>query len=196
MIIVTATFLVACNANSTPPQTDNNLSTEDNGGLGGDLSTENPDNSTDDSDSNVSPDIDNGQEPETQNVYQTLLMSTTNGLNIRSGNSTNYQTVGQINKGDCVTYKGKSGSFYITEYKGKTAYVAEKYVEMLEFETSNNSGIESAIAHGQSLLGVPYELGAQRLHWGNGVLNTNYTGNTYDCSSLVQYMFYHGMGIN
>lgn len=209
MAVVSITFFSACNKVEVPPITDDqDESTEndellDNDNLGTDTDT----NGTPDDDLDVDildPDIlnngnntdDNLQDDVEVIEYQTLLISTTNSLNIRSGASTSYASVGNINSGDMVLYTGESGSFYSTLYKGKTAYVSKSYVKKVEFQMSDNDGIESAIAYGIALLGTPYELGAQRLHWGNGILNTNYTGTTYDCSSLVQYMYYYGMGIN
>ncbi len=210
MIIATSLCFIACDATETPPTTENNTTTDDNlssedlflddDNDSEDLSTEDNQTTEDNlsTDTENVPQVDNGQDDQDEEIiqYQTLLMSTTNSLNIRSGSSTSYAVVGQIDKGDCVTFCGTAGSFYITEYKGKTAYVSMSYVQKVQFEMSDNAGIELAIAYGQALLGTPYELGAERLHWGNGVFNTNYTGTTYDCSSLVQYMYYYGMGIN
>ena len=40
------------------------------------------------------------------------------------------------------------------------------------------------------LMGYPYVWGAQRYHWGNGKLNTNFKNGEFDCSALVQYVYY------
>ena len=47
---------------------------------------------------------------------------------------------------------------------------------------------------GYSLLGTPYVYGAVRLHDGKGNLLKGFTAQKFDCSSLVQYVFYHGAG--
>ncbi|MDE7306575.1 MAG: C40 family peptidase, partial [Clostridia bacterium] len=43
-------------------------------------------------------------------------------------------------------------------------------------------------------LGTPYVYGAVRLHDGKGNMLKGFTKNAFDCSSLMQYMFYEGAG--
>ena len=64
----------------------------------------------------------------------------------------------------------------------------------MEIESENDK-IESAISLGSSLLGYPYVWGSQRYHWGNGILNKNYVHGEYDCSALVQYVYYKSNGV-
>ena len=56
--------------------------------------------------------------------------------------------------------------------------------------------IETVIEYGLSLLGFPYVYGAIRLHDGNGRLLSNFNDTKYDCSSLTQFIYYHGAKIN
>lgn len=127
-------------------------------------------------------------EPE-KPVQDIMLRSNTNGLNIRSGMGTGYSSLGSINKGDLVAFVTRCGDWYETVYREKKAYVFAQHVSQVVFDKSS-AKVESAIEIGKKLLGIPYVYGAQRLHYGNGVLNSNFTGSSYDCSSYVQYIYY------
>ena len=59
----------------------------------------------------------------------------------------------------------------------------------MEVESEQDS-VEKAIEIGCSLLGHPYVWGSQRYHWGNGKLNSNFVKGEFDCSALVQYIYY------
>ena len=50
------------------------------------------------------------------------------------------------------------------------------------------------IEEGYKLLGVPYVYGAVRFHDGKGKLLGGFSAQKFDCSSLVQYVFYKGAG--
>ena len=52
--------------------------------------------------------------------------------------------------------------------------------------------MENVLLEGYKLIGVPYVYGAVRVHDGKGKLLTGFTAQKFDCSSLVQYMFYKG----
>ena len=136
--------------------------------------------------------------PETPVPKATYVRSKVNGLNIRSAPTTSASSLGYIDKGDMVAYKGTEGNWYITEYKNKTAYIraGTTYTELFETELSSDPRIESVIEEGYKLLGFPYVYGAVRLHNGNGVLLSNFDKTKFDCSSLMQYIFYYGAGVN
>lgn len=124
-------------------------------------------------------------------TYDICIKSNTNGLNIRSGMGSNYSSVGYIDKNDMVTFiKDVGNGWYETVYKGKTAYISSKYTSLYYFNTSKNTEVESSIDIGKTLLGYPYIYGAQRYHFGNGILNKNFKSYEYDCSSFTQYIFY------
>ena len=53
---------------------------------------------------------------------------------------------------------------------------------------------EDVLAEGYKLIGVPYVYGAVRLHDGKGNFLKGFTAQKFDCSSLVQYVFYQGAG--
>ncbi len=136
-------------------------------------------------------------EDEKKRTY-TYIRSKVNGLNLRSGAGTSYSSVGYINTNDMVSYKGISGKWYITEYKGKTAYVSadSAYTEIFKIEDEHNETTENIINEGLKLLGFPYVYGAVRLHDGKGNFLKNFDDTKYDCSSLMQYMFYYGAKVN
>lgn len=116
------------------------------------------------------------------------IKSNANGLNVRSG-AGNYKVVGTMEKNDMLEYHGTEGNYYKTVFKEKTAYVYKAHAELLEFDMGSNE-VESAISFGASLMGYPYVWGSQRYHWGNGKLNSNFVNGEFDCSALVQYVYF------
>lgn len=125
--------------------------------------------------------------------YAYYLSSKVNSLSVRSGTSTASSKLGSINKGDMLSLEGESGNWYRTVYKEKTAYVHKDYVTLVKIAKGDDR-IEKVIAIGLKLLGHPYVYGSERYHWGNGKLNYNFVPGNYDCSALMQYMFYFGNG--
>ncbi|MGN0823334.1 MAG: C40 family peptidase, partial [Candidatus Gallimonas sp.] len=117
----------------------------------------------------------------------------TNGLNVRSGAGTSYSSLGQADYGLLLKYTGKTGNWYITYYRGKTAYVSadSAYTSLSQLETGN-AATEQVVEHGMRLLGTPYVYGAVRLHDGYGNKLKGFTTSKFDCSSLMQYIFYEG----
>ena len=55
--------------------------------------------------------------------------------------------------------------------------------------------MEKVIGEGYKLLGVPYVYGAVRLHNGKGKMLAEFSVQKFDCSSLMQYIFYKGAGV-
>lgn len=103
--------------------------------------------------------------------------------------------LGSLDKGDMVKPIGRSGDWYEILYLGASAYISASHVTEVSFEKTGDS-IESVITEGKKLLGIPYVYGAQRYHFGNGSLNPAYDGKSYDCSSLMQYIFKAGADID
>ena len=128
-------------------------------------------------------------------VKDTLLASTVNGLQVRSGAGTNYGAMGALDASDMAMPVRTTGNWYEVLYKNKTGYVSAAYVTPVGF-TAGSRAVENVIDVGKQLLGLPYVFGAQRYHWGNGIRNTNYDGKSYDCSSLMQYIFKIGAGVD
>ena len=124
------------------------------------------------------------------------ILSRANGLNVRTGAGTKYASLGQVNAGDMLHFAGRQGNWFETRYRGKTAYVsADPAYTSATFLDRADDAVEAVIAEGLSLLGVPYVYGAVRLHDGKGNFLKNFTTNAFDCSSLMQYIFYRGAGV-
>lgn len=138
-------------------------------------------------------------EPDVPDVslHAEYVLVNTNGLNVRRGAGTSHPSLGQVDRGDMLHLAGKKGDWYETRYRGGTAYVSAKtaYTSVAKLEKADEA-IERVIDEGLSLLGVPYVYGAVRLHDGKGNLLKNFDPTEYDCSSLMQYIFYHGADIN
>lgn len=122
------------------------------------------------------------------------LVSTANSLRVRSKPSSSSTTLGYLDKNDALLIKGQTGEYYITVFKENTAYVHTSMCKVLEIECENDV-VERAMDIGSSLLGYPYIWGAQRYHWGNGKLNSNFKKGEFDCSALTLYAFYMADGI-
>lgn len=128
----------------------------------------------------------------------TYIRAKVNGLNIRSAPSTSASSLGYIDKNDMVIFRGKESNWYVTEYKNKTAYISagSAYTELTEMIPSADERVEAVVTEGYKLLGFPYVYGATRLHNGKGVFLSGFDKTKYDCSSLMQYIFYYGAGVN
>lgn len=119
------------------------------------------------------------------------IKCTGDNVNIRSGAGTSYSVLGQAEEGTMYAIIGKTGNWYKTYYKNKTAYLYASYASVFTLE-KEDSEVESVIEEGYKLLGIPYVYGAVRLHDGNGKLLGGFTAQKFDCSSLIQYIFYKG----
>ena len=129
-----------------------------------------------------------------QSRTKTYLRSKVNELNVRSAPTASSSRLGLLDAGDMVVFCDEKEGWCHTYYRGRDAFVAAKYVEKVEMETVDEK-TEAVIAVGEKLLGTPYVYGAVRLHDGKGNFEKNFNANEYDCSSLMQYMFYYGAGV-
>lgn len=117
-------------------------------------------------------------------------------VNIRQEPSSSSAVLGKLNRLEHLPLVAEySRDWREVIYQGKKAYVSAnpEYTRVFDPE-KNKALIDNIIAEGKKVLGVPYEYGAQRLHF-NGKLNPKFTGKTFDCSSFVQYAFYMGANI-
>ena len=148
----------------------------------------------------------NGQEPDEKN--ETVLVTppkvepaqyilvTSSGVNIRTGAGTGYSAMGTAEAGTLYALYGKSGEWYKTYYKNKTVYISANYCKLVQMDKSTDARIEQVIEEGYKCLGVKYVYGAVRYHDGNGNRLSGFTTSAFDCSSLMQYMFKLGAGVN
>lgn len=124
------------------------------------------------------------------------ITATTNGVNLRSGAGTSYSVRGTAEKSTLYALDGVSDGWYKTAYKNGVAYLSAKYGQTVEMVASEDERIEAVIAEGAKLLGTAYVFGAVRYHDGSGKKLSNFTTSAFDCSSLMQYIFYIGAHIN
>lgn len=122
------------------------------------------------------------------------LKTTTDHLNVRSGAGTNYSSLGSVEKNILMKYAGQTGSWYETRYMGKKAFVHSNYAQIVTLEKGSEA-TERIIEEGLNVLGTPYVYGATRLHDGKGNLLNGFTQSKFDCSSLMQFMFYRGANV-
>ena len=128
-------------------------------------------------------------EDEQEQRKRYYAVSAVNSLKVRSAPSGSSTVLGYLDKKDAVVLVEKVGSYYKTVFKQKTAYVHADYCSIMEIE-EDTAAVEKAIEVGCELLGYPYVWGSQRYHWGNGKLNTAFVQGEFDCSALVQYIYY------
>ncbi len=113
-------------------------------------------------------------------------------VNLRAGAGTSYAVLGSAKEGETYALLESVGDWYKTYYRGKTAYASARYFTAFTIDKSENDGVEAVLHEGYRQLGVPYVYGAVRLHDGQGKLLSGFTAQKFDCSSLVQYVFYVG----
>ena len=152
-----------------------------------------PPQTEDSEDTNGNEDIPT-EEPEEERKKKSYIVSQVNGLRIRKGANGASAVIGTLDKNDALSLTGEKDEYYTTVYKETVAYVHKDYCTIMETEAVNDK-IEKAIELGSTLLGYPYVWGSERYHWGNGKLNKNFVNGEFDCSALVQYVFYISNGI-
>ena len=130
--------------------------------------------------------------PSTQDDEMQYVRCTGDSVNIRSGAGTGYSVIGTVKKGTMYAIIGKTGSWYKTYYRNQVAYLSASYFSVVTIEKSTNSKVEKVLNEGYKLIGVPYVYGAVRVHDGTGKLLSGFSAQKFDCSSLVQYVFYKG----
>ena len=84
-----------------------------------------------------------------------------------------------------------------TEERGyRTAYIsANEIYTSVTLLDKGETDVENVIEQGLRMMGVPYVYGAVRLHDGKGNFIKGFTIKQFDCSSLMQYIFYQGAGV-
>ena len=121
------------------------------------------------------------------------IRCTGDSVNLRAGAGTGYSVLGTAEKNTAYVVLGKTGGWYKTYYRNKIAYVSASYVSMFTLEQADER-TEDVLEESYKLIGVPYVYGAVRLHDGKGNFLKGFSTQKFDCSSLVQYVFYQGAG--
>jgi len=122
------------------------------------------------------------------------IRCTGDSVNLRKGAGASYSVVGRAKKGEIYAVIEKQDGWYKTYYRNQTVYISASYTALLSLEENVDERVEAVIDEGYKLLGVPYVYGAVRLHDGKGNMLSNFSVQKFDCSSLVQYVFYKGAG--
>lgn len=184
----------ANDSNSTP-EADKDESETENGGS--DEKTE-EESTPPKEDTSVAPE----PEPETPETPITPVVETAqyirctgDRVNIRSGAGTSYSVLGSAEEGTNYIVLAKSGNWYKTYYRNKVAYIYASYASVFTLEKTEDTDVENVITEGYKTLGTPYVYGAVRIHDGNGKLLSGFSAQKFDCSSLIQYIFYQGAGV-
>lgn len=132
--------------------------------------------------------------PDPKPVVAQYVKITTDNLNVRKGAGTNYSSLGTVEKNILMKYVGQSGNWYEIRFMGQKAFVHAGHAKLVT-QNKGSETTEKIIDEGLNVLGTPYVYGATRLHDGKGNLISGFTTKKFDCSSLMQYMFYQGAGI-
>ena len=122
----------------------------------------------------------------------TKYVSTSVGLNVRSGAGTSYSKLGKLEYKEKVTVLSTSNGWSKINYNGKTGYVDSSYLQSTvpgsngNNANNNNNTVSTkaneVIAYAKTLLGKPYVWGAQG-------------PNSFDCSGFTYYVFKNKAGI-
>ncbi|MFW5780884.1 MAG: C40 family peptidase [Bacillota bacterium] len=121
-----------------------------------------------------------------------LLKCQASSLNIRSGPHTDYTVLGELKKDQMLPYEGKyDQDWYITNYKGKSAFVSTNYMRLIDFPKAIND-IESVIDKAKDLLGQKYNPDAKNYLKDKNTLNQDFSKENFNSATLAQYVFYEG----
>lgn len=140
------------------------------------------------------PEVPAAAQPKTEKI--SYLKVAGSGVNIRKGAGSGYASLGVAERDTLFADLGRYGNWYKTTFKGKEAYIYADYCSSVTFEKSANAAVERVIAEGCKYMGVEYVYGATRYMDGNGNRLSGFTATAFDCSSLMQYIFKMGAGIN
>ena len=112
-------------------------------------------------------------------------------VNVRSGVGTNHNILFTLKKGDSLPFLEKTGNWLAVQTQSGVGYVYGSYAYLAK----TCLALENVIRAGLKKIGTPYEWGAPRVLTDNGVVSPYFTGNSFDCSSFVQYCYYVGCGV-
>lgn len=82
------------------------------------------------------------KEKKTSTTTKKYAESKVHGLNVRSSASAKGKVVGSLRKGDRVSYVKTQGNWTKVSYKGKSAYVAKRYVKVVNKASSTKKAVK------------------------------------------------------
>ena len=120
-----------------------------------------------------------------------LAACATANLNVRMGAGAGYPVLFTLKRGDSLPFLERAGEWIKVTTERGIGYLYGAYAYLAETTES----IERVIRAGLAKLGTPYQWGAPRILTDTGEVSRYFTGNSFDCSSFVQYCYYIGCGI-
>lgn len=194
ILLITALMLAVTMLSGCVTETKSNQFSDDGTEIADNYFVDKENGQTAEGETNDSTDKDINDENTVNDKYDILIVSETDGLNVRKGPSTSYSSLGTLDEGDMASFEGIEGNWYKTIYKQQEAYVSVSYCSLAKFKKGSQQ-IEDIISVGKTLLGYPYVWGSERYLYSNGTINKNFKQGEFDCSALTQYAYYIGAGI-
>ena len=194
ILLITEIMLAVTMLSGCVTETKSNQFSDDETEIADNYFVDKENGQTAEGETNDSTDKDINDENTVNDKYDILIVSETDGLNVRKGPSTSYSSLGTLDEGDMASFEGIEGNWYKTIYKQQEAYVSVSYCSLAKFEKGSQQ-IEDIICVGKTLLGHPYVWGSERYLYSNGTINKNFKQGEFDCSALTQYAYYIGAGI-
>lgn len=127
--------------------------------------------------------------------YDKLLHIHSNSLTLYTGKHSTGKKVGTVYKNDLMPIIRIEDGHYVSVFNYYTVYIPTNYNVSVKNFALGSKSVESVIDEAKKLIGIPYVYGAERYHWGNGVINANFSKYAFDCSSFTQYVFFKSNGI-
>lgn len=116
-------------------------------------------------------------------------------LNVRTAPDTDSEVVGILDKNDEAFFIDNENGWYKIYYDGGFYYVSARYDYSIVVKSYEQTAFDRIVDEGLKVLATPYEYGSTRLLTYSGALNPNFTGETFDCSAFIQYIYYKGAGV-
>ncbi|KYH28088.1 MULTISPECIES: C40 family peptidase [Clostridium] len=109
-------------------------------------------------------------------------------LNVRSGAGTAYFVIGKLLKGTKVDLYENVNGFYRINYNGKTGYISDDYITIIENNEQHlKINVDDIVDYAKSFLGMPYaQCGTTPARYDS---NGKYIEGGFDCSGYTQYVF-------
>ncbi len=127
--------------------------------------------------------------------YDELLQIHTTSLILFTGENQTGKKVGTVYKNDLLPILDVKNGHYVSVFNYNTVLIPTYLNVSVKKFAPQSDKVEKVISEGKKLIGVPYVYGAERYHWGNGILNQKFSKYAFDCSSFTQYAFFKGSGI-